>query len=103
MKTFTVELWAAQDQGHVESVTLPEDVNVDPDNRHTLHIVSRFLIKYTNGSRTPGSEYQKRPLLNGDVFRIGNRRFCIISGHIKNKDELHTWQNEYHVLELSKM
>jgi len=96
MKTFTVELWAHQEAGDAKIVTLPDDMSIDPDNRNTLCTLSRFLMKFSNGSKV--QDYQGRPLSNGDVVRIGNRRFCMLVGRSKKDDTM-----DYHVLELGRI
>ena len=93
MKTFTVELWAQLDLGHMEDVTLPEDIEVDPNNPNTICVLSRMLVKYTKQAE---NGYQKRPISNGDVVRVGNRRFCIFVPNYQN-------DQKYYVLELSKV
>jgi hypothetical protein len=104
MKTFIVELWANQDLGRIDEISVPEDLVIDPDNKNTLCILSRYLIKHTNGLRTPESTYQNRPLLMGDVFRVGSRRFCILSPKksIDYKIPQESEVQDYFVLELSK-
>lgn len=105
MKKFTVELWAQQDLGHVEEVTLPDDIVIDPNDRNTLCLLSRLIVKYTNGSRTPDSKYQKRPLSNGDVVRVGQRRFCILSPkrQVDFKVPQEVDVEDYFVLELGRV
>lgn len=98
MKTFTVELWACQEVGETKLVTIPwtEDLSIDPDNKNTICVLARHLMKFTNGSRSNDSTYRDRPLSDGDVIRVGKRRFCILPERFPRKQTI----IEYCALEL---